>query len=260
MTDLSDLIDYTQRASIGLVKRIPSGSVRMGSRFHPREEPPHIVNVREFEMAHVPVTIGQYSIFVLSKAYGERKWWSAEGWDWGQGKVEGWGRDNRTQPDGWNNQKHRQHHPVTGITFYEAEAYCKWLGEAKRMPVRLPTEEEWERAARGDDLRPFPWGEEFEPARANTLESERGTTVPAGQLLADASPFGIHDMAGNVQEWTLSDYTPLPDEAFPEGPLRVVRGGSFKDTAYGARTSYRRAYPAGYFYPFLGFRVVVGLR
>lgn len=260
MPDLSDLIDYTQRASIGLIKRIPSGPVRFGSRFHPREEPPRIVNVREFEMAHVPVTVSQYSIFVLSDAPNEQKWWSAEGWAWRQGELDGWGRENRAQPDGWHVQKNRQYHPVVGITYYEAEAYCNWLGFAKKTPARLPTEEEWERAARSEDTRPFPWGEEFDPTRTNTLESETGTTVPAGSLVGDASPFGIHDMAGNVQEWTTSLYNPLPDEQFPRATLYVARGGSFDDTSYAARTSYRRGYPAGYFYPHLGFRVVVGLR
>ncbi|HLF89623.1 MAG TPA: SUMF1/EgtB/PvdO family nonheme iron enzyme, partial [Anaerolineales bacterium] len=157
-------------------------------------------------------------------------------------------------------QKSRQYHPITGVTWYEAEAYCNWIANAKKQRVRLPTEEEWERAARGDDTRPFPWGEEFDPTLANTLESERGMTVQVGSVERDASPFGIHDLAGNVQEWTASDYDPLPEEKFPAATLRVVRGGSYYDTAYGARTSYRRAYPAGFFYPFLGFRVVVGIR
>ena len=73
----------------------------------------------------------------------------------------------------------------------------------------------------------------------------------------DTSPYGVLDMAGNVQEWTASPYQPLPGEVYPPGDLFVARGGSFNDTAYGARTSYRRAYPPGYFYPYLGFRVVV---
>ncbi len=260
MPDSSDFIDYSQRASIGLVQRVPSGHVRLGSRFHPREEPPHTMNVREFEMASIPVTVSQYNIFLLGGGMNEKKWWSKTGWAWRQGEMDGWGREDRTKPDGWNTQKNRQHHPITGVTWYEAEAYCAWLGQAKKQRVRLPTEEEWERAARGDDTRPFPWGEDFDPARANTLESERSTTVEAGSLPGDVSPFGIHDLAGNVQEWTSSSYDPLPEENFPTATLHAVRGGSYYDTAYAARTSYRRAYPVGYFYPFLGFRVVVGLR
>ncbi|MFQ5615667.1 MAG: formylglycine-generating enzyme family protein [Anaerolineales bacterium] len=254
------MIDYSRRASIGLVKRIPSGYVRLGSRFHPREEPPHNVNVREFQITHVSITVNQYAVFLQSGAMDEKRWWSAEGWAWRQGETDGWGREDHSRPDGWSTQKNRYHHPVTGVTWYEAEAYCKWIAHLKKRSVRLPTEEEWERAARGNGIRPFPWGEDFDPARTNTLEGERGTTVPAGSLDGDASPFGVYDMAGNVQEWTGSAYDPLPNEKFPPGDLRVVRGGSYNDTAYGARTSYRRAYPAGYFYPYLGFRVVVGIR
>ena len=84
-----------------------------------------------------------------------------------------------------------------------------------------------------------------------------GDTVPAASITGDVSPFGVMDMAGNVQEWTASVYTALPDEVYPASDLRVARGGSFNDTAYGARTTYRRAYPPGFFYPFLGFRVIV---
>jgi formylglycine-generating enzyme required for sulfatase activity len=240
MSDINDFIDFTQRASIGLTRRIPSGSVRMGSRFHPREDPPHTEFVREFEIGHVPVT--------------------DEGWAWRQGDLPGWGREDRSQPDAWKIQARRFHHPVTGITRYEAEAYCRWIGKIKKKSVRLPTEEEWERTARGGDTRPYPWGEEFDPAYANTLESEKGSTVGTGSITQDASPFGVHDLAGNIQEWTASVYEALADETIPPVPHAVVRGGSYNDTAYGARTSYRRGYPHGYFYPYLGFRLVVGIK
>ncbi len=133
------------------------------------------------------------------------------------------------------------------MTWFEAEAYCAWLSYQKKQVVRLPIEEEWEYAARGEDGRPFPWGEEFEAQLANTLESELHDTIEAASMPGDVSPFGVMDMAGNVQQWTASQYTPMPDELFPPGPLRVVRGGSFNDTAYGSRTSYRRVLPARLF-------------
>lgn len=260
MTDLNEYIDFTQRASIGLLRRIPSGTVRMGSRFHPREDPPHSVFVREFEIGHVPVTVNQFAAFILAKAYDQQKWWDAAGWAWRQGEVPGWGREDRSLPDGWKVQQRRFHHPVTGVTCYEAEAYCRWIGQIKKKSVRLPTEEEWEYTARGPDTRPFPWGEEFIESYANTLESGRGTTVDTGSVEQDESPFEVNDLAGNIQEWTSSPYTALADEPFPVPDPRTVRGGSFNDTAYGARTSYRRGYPQGYFYPYLGFRLVVGIR
>jgi formylglycine-generating enzyme required for sulfatase activity len=245
-------------ASIGLTKRIASGYQRLGSRFHPREySREKTIYVAEFDMAHTPVTVNQYAVFVETGAARQQPWWSQDGWAWVNGGGEGWGRDTRWEPDKWQDQRARQYHPVVGVTFYEAEAYCAWVAAQKKQAVRLPTEAEWERAARGDDGRPFPWGDDFAPTRANTFESENRDTLPVGTTEGDVSPFGLMDMAGNAQEWTTSVYTPLPDEVFPSANLRVARGGSFNDTAYGARTTYRRAYPPDYFYPFLGFRLIV---
>jgi toxoflavin biosynthesis protein ToxD len=147
---------------------------------------------------------------------------------------------------------------VTGVTWYEAEAYCRWLGAHKHRVVRLPTEEEWEKAARGTDGRLWPWGDQFGARQANTYEYGALDTLAAGHLAEDVSPYGLQDMGGNVQEWTATLYHPLPDEVFPEAEVRVARGGSWNDTAFGARASFRHAYPPGYYFPFLGFRIVVG--
>jgi len=247
----------TSNASIGLTKRIPAGFFRMGSRFHARENPSRVIQVAEFEIAHVPVTVSQYESFLESDAIKDKRWWSEAGWDWLNGQSDGWGRANRRVPDGWKNQSQKSAHPVTGVTYYEAEAYCKWIGSVKNKSVRLPTEMEWEYAARGDDGRPFPWGEDFDPRLVNTLETEIGATVEAASMPGDSSPFGVMDMSGNVQQWTTSTYTPLPHEVTPNGTLYIARGGSFNDTVFGSRTSYRRGYPPGFFYPFLGFRIVV---
>lgn len=252
-------IDYSSKASIGLVKRVPAGVFRMGSRFHPRENPPRLMQAAEFQIASAPVTVSQYAVFIDSKAVKEKRWWSDEGNEWLKGNADGWARENRSVPDGWEAQLKKPFRPITSITAYEAEAYCAWLGSIKNKSVRLPTEVEWEYAARGDDARPFPWGENFDPSFANTVEGEILDAVDAGSKAHDVSPFGIMDMCGNVQQWTSSIYTPLQGEPVPPGSLRVARGGSFNDVAFGARTSYRRAYPPGFFYPFLGFRIVVGV-
>jgi iron(II)-dependent oxidoreductase len=248
------------RATVGLLKRVPSGMLRMGSPFHPREWPVSNHFVPEFEIGHAPVTVSQYAVFLETGAANDSRWWSTDGWDWLQGKRDGWGRENRRQPDRWLIQSRRPFHPVVSVSWFEVQAYCAWLSDQTKQTVRLAFEEEWERAARGGDRRPFPWGEEFSVEITNTIESDMRDTVPAASLEVDRSPFGVLEMAGNVQEWTASDYTPLEGELFPPGPLKVVRGGSFNDTSYGARTSYRRAYPPGYYYPFLGFRVVVERR
>jgi formylglycine-generating enzyme required for sulfatase activity len=245
-------------ASIGLTKLVPSGYFVPGSRFHPREHTHRrTVYVAEFDLAHTAVTVNQYAAFLNGGAVRQERWWSKEGWAWVNGELDGWGRDNRWQPDRWEKQRYRLNHPVVGVTWYEAEAYCAWVSAQQKQTVRLPTEEEWERAARGDDGRPYPWGEVFDPSLTNTFESGNRDALPVASLPGDVSPFGVMDMGGNVQEWTSSEYRALPDEVHPTGPLRVARGGSFNDTAYGARASYRRAYPPGYFYPFLGFRVMV---
>jgi formylglycine-generating enzyme required for sulfatase activity len=249
--------DLSFKASIGVLKRVPSGYLRMGSKFHPREYPPHTIYVAEFEIAQAPVSVYQYAAFINKGVVDEKRWWSPDGWAWLQCQIDGWGRLDRSKPDGWELQRQLPYHPVVGVTFFEVEAYCAWLSDQRKRTVRLPSEEEWELAARGEDGRPFPWGEEFDPNLANTLESGLNGTIEVASLSADVSPNGVFDMAGNVQEWTSSTYKPLADEIYSAENLRVARGGSFNDTAYGSRVSYRRAYPPGYFYPFLGFRVVV---
>jgi formylglycine-generating enzyme required for sulfatase activity len=250
--------EISSKASIGLVKVVPGGEVHMGSRFHPREAP-RIARLSGFEIGHAPVTVSQYAAFLEGQAVNQERWWSQEGWAWVTGKSDGWGRESRKIPDAWEAQVKRPYRPVVGVTWYEAEAYCKWIAYQKKRSVRLPSEEEWEYAARGDDRRPFPWGEYFDASLTNTLEAERFDTVDVGSLPGDVSPFGVLDMAGNVQEWTASWYTPMPGEIVPAQALFIARGGSFNDSIFGSRTSYRRAYPPGYFYPFLGFRVAIGI-
>jgi len=85
----------TMAASIGLVKRVPGGHLRLGSRFHPREYPRRSVYVAEFEMAHAAVTVSQYAVFLDGGAAHQERWWSSEGWAWLRGDREGWGRENR---------------------------------------------------------------------------------------------------------------------------------------------------------------------
>jgi formylglycine-generating enzyme required for sulfatase activity len=141
-------------------------------------------------------------------------------------------------PDLWEGGKPlpgREEHPVVSVSWGDAQRYCAWLTEITGHVNRLPTEAEWEKAARGTDGRLFPWGDEWDATRCNTVESGREATVPVGSHASGASPYGVLDMAGNVWEWTSSARADYPYDAADgrEGAdesncgRRVVRGGSF---------------------------------
>jgi formylglycine-generating enzyme required for sulfatase activity len=168
--------------------------------------------------------------------------------------------------------------PVVGINWYEANAYCDWLAEQMRhvpgtsqvpgtssASVRLPTEAEWERAARMGRGWVYPWGNRWDAGRANTWEGHVLRSNPVGVYPAGATPEGVHDLSGNVWEWTASLYQPYPyraedgrNEPEAEGP-RVVRGGSWHDVQRGARCAVRYWDGPVNFSTYFGFRVVASL-
>ncbi len=142
-------------------------------------------------------------------------------------------------------------HPVFGVTWYGAQAYCQAIGR------RLPTEAEWERAARGDDGRIYPWGNEWSNALAKTNRPKDAPpgTVPVGSYPQGASPYGVLDMAGNISEWVNDWYAPdyyaqqanLPQPVYnPQGPPialeKVLRGGSWDGVPFFARTVHRQSW------------------
>ncbi|WP_295458983.1 SUMF1/EgtB/PvdO family nonheme iron enzyme [uncultured Thiodictyon sp.] len=168
--------------------------------------------------------------------------------------------------------------PVVGVTWFEARAYCCWLNNrwhvaaeqaSRPLPmgalVRLPTEDEWERAARLGSGRRFPWGNRWDPDRANTREGQVLCSTPVGAYPQGATPAGVQDLAGNCREWCVSRYRDYPvrvrygQDDPGVGGRRVVRGGSWLDDSRVARCASRQWARADDFDAFVGFRVVLSL-
>ncbi|HEC36294.1 MAG TPA: NACHT domain-containing protein, partial [Anaerolineae bacterium] len=195
----------------------------------------------------------------------------------------------RDRPAFWDDERYNNPaQPVVGVTWFEAVAYCHWLREQLKvsgyrfqiwrdgqpetlnlepetLTVRLPTEAEWEKAARMNRGWIYPWGNRWDAGRANTWEGHVLHPTPVGVYPRGATPEGVHDLAGNVWEWTSSLYRPYPYRADdgredPEaGGPRVVRGGSWGDLRWYARCASRDGNFLDYFGGGLGFRVVVSL-
>jgi formylglycine-generating enzyme required for sulfatase activity len=171
------------------------------------ESPVREVSLDAFQIAKYPVTVFEYRKFVESGGYADKRFWKAGGLG-----------DNDV-PEKWEEQKEFPNRPVVGVCWFEASAYCAWKG------VRLPTEAEWEFAARGKDGRKYPWGNKPASAlRLNFAESKIGKPSPVGLYPLGMTPEGIADMAGNVWEWTESLYDAKSEEYHA---FRVLRGGSW---------------------------------
>ncbi len=182
--------------------------------------------VAPFRAGVYPVTNAQFGQFIEAGGYDNQDWWSEEGWRWRQRVKQG-------QPYYWDNSRwNNPNHPVVGVSWYEAEAFCNWLTAIYDGQYRLPTEEEWERLARGQHGREYPWGNAWEEGLANTGESEIGRTSAVGMFPGGVSPTGAHDCAGNVWEWGA-------DWSDKEQMFRVLRGGSWYDLSFDARCARR---------------------
>lgn len=201
-----------------------------------------------------PVTNWQYARFVEDGGYRRREFWSEAGWQWRE-------RQGREAPRYWKDADFGNPiFPVVGVTWYEAEAYCRWLNgrgpeagvpHVGRYLVRLPTEREWELAARGTDGRTYPWEGEFEPALANTREGGAGGTTSVCTYPEGRSAGGLWDMAGNVFEWASST------AASRKVVVPVLRGGSSGRSADFARCAFRASGGPDLISSYFGFRVVV---
>jgi len=171
---------------------------------------------------------------------------------------------SRERPHYWGNaQYNNPSQPVVGVTWFEAQAYCAWLSAVTGLTYRLPSEVEWEAAARGAEARRYPWGDDWDATRANTIEGRVLKPSPVGAYAAagGVGPSGAEDQSGNMWNWTSSLYRPYPygpnDREDPEAEgERTVRGGSWGSDRRDARCAYRLRNVPGLFDYTLGFRVV----
>src|ERR1041384_1185443 len=254
---------------------VPAGEFRMGAQWpafaYDNELPAHTVHVPAFKIDRLLVTNEEFAHFIDEGGYERREWWSADGWTWRE-------RENWTCPLYWTRAGAKNNgwrartmfaegalmldHPVVGISWYEAEAYARFVGK------RLPTEAEWEKAASWHDdtktKRMFAWGDDAPDATRCNFDLRSWGTTPVGRFSAGASPYGCLDMTGNVWEWTSDEFRGFPDfKAFPypeyskvwfDGDHRVLKGGSWATRASVLRTSFRNFFRRHFRIAFAGLR------
>jgi formylglycine-generating enzyme required for sulfatase activity/serine/threonine protein kinase len=272
---------------------VPPGPFTMGSQEDPMawedEKPQHRNEsiTKGYLISRYPVTNAQFAAFVEAEGYLEQRYWTEAGWEWKE-------EEQRAKPHDHGEPFNLPNHPVVGVAWYEAVAFCQWLEEqlqvensklriwshgeleslrlnTSTLRVQLPTEAEWEKAARGEDGRRYPWGEEPDQNRANFDEAEIGATSAVGCFPGGASPYGAEDLSGNVWEWTWSLWGESFEEPFKyphnlvygqESPgggermLRVVRGGAFDVEKSLVRCATRSGFPPYERSRIIGFRVV----
>ncbi|HWC97514.1 MAG TPA: formylglycine-generating enzyme family protein [Candidatus Sulfopaludibacter sp.] len=253
---------------------VPAGAFRMGDNFaegDSRERPVHAVELNAFYIGKFEITNGQFRQFRDDPDYANPKFWP----------------DGRPVPKDqspyWNDARNHgggtpgsDDFPVLGVNWDAAVAYCRWLSAKTGKTYRLPTEAEWEKAARGTDQRRYPWGNDIDHSYANFVGAaafDTGSRVGSydgskqGDLQThkNASPYGAFDMAGNVMEWCQDwygrDYYAVSPRKNPQGPAtgayRVLRGGTFFEETFDLRSAARSAaWPSFQAHRMVGFRAV----
>lgn len=217
---------------------VPAGRFWMGSdppEGQDNEHPRRLVETAAYSIGETPVTNADFARFV-PEGYRARDAWSSDGWAWREER--GIERPRFWEDEAWRAYLHPDQ-PVVGVSWYEADAFARFSG------LRLPSEIEWERAARGDDGRRFPWGDDWIREHAAHRGGERHT-LPVRSLLQNRSPWGLYDCAGNVWEWCDGELSP---------GLRSARGGAWNAHPPQLRCASRNAWPPGARFSNLGLRV-----
>lgn len=213
------------------------------------------VSLDAFAISKYPITNAQYEAFVQDGGYNEKQWrscWTKEGLKWkGSASVIG--------PSKFGGAFDLPNHPVVGVSWYKAVAYCNWLSQKLGQQISLPTEEQWERAARHTDRRRYPWGDQITPDHANYDETGIGTTTAVGIFPKGRSECGALDLSGNVWEWCLNEYS-NPERVQLEGDaIRFLRGGSWFNNQDDAAAPVRDNHHPSDRTDDVGFRVCAGL-
>jgi len=233
---------------------IPAGTFWMGAQntdpkgrnYDPEawntESPVHQVTLQAFRIARFPVTVSEFARFRDSGGYRTEQYWTAGGFG------------TATEPSNWADQEKNPQWPVVGVSWYEASAYCGWAG------LRLPTEAEWERVARGPRNARYPWGDHppLDESRAN-YNLKIGHPTPQGHYPNGRSVEGVDDLLGNVWEWCSDWYGSYPDGT-QNGDWKVLRGGAWIYISRYVRVSYRLRLVPTYRNYNIGFRCAGELR
>jgi formylglycine-generating enzyme required for sulfatase activity len=259
--DLLERARAEQRATIGPAKkqneielelapgvtlalvRVPAGSFTMGSSdedgmAYGDEKPQHTVELSEYWIGRYPVTVAQFAAFVKASGHKTTAEEQGEGYVWPPGEyVKGANWQHPHGPD--SDVKGKDDHPVTQVSWSDAAAFCQWVSQVTGHEMRLPSEAEWEKAARGTDGRLYPWGNEKpDEVRCNFNQNVKDTTAVGKYSPQGDSPYGCAEMAGNVWEWCHDwfdewEYArraegPAKDPPGPaSGSSRVLRGGAW---------------------------------
>ena len=228
--------------------KVPVGPFLMGSssadsQASDDERPQHPLTLPDYWIGKTEVTNAQFRPFVEGDGYTNQAYWTAAGWAWRQ-------ENKITQPSSWDDpQWNGPDYPVVGVSWFEAVAYCRWLSKQTGITFSLPSEAEWEKAARGSDGLIYPWGNTWDASLVNSSESGLKKPMPVGSYPKGASPYGALDMAGNVWEWCATQWGKtypyqLEDEwratyLEADATYRVVRSSSWSANSTYVRGAYR---------------------